>query len=105
MARPVQHHTQPRYHLIYLGELDDKGLVALPQNINSQFDNGYVVGQVIKKFAHDNGKKTPNALTTVKNDTSKNTKLTNWNFIWYHRIYLGWHSRASASRFNKELRS
>jgi hypothetical protein len=81
-----EHHLEYRYAVGDAGEQDEKGNVTLPPNLANNFDNGYLVGEIIRKITTDSGKKVPNALATVKADNSKNTKLTNWNFIWYHRF-------------------
>lgn len=40
------------------------------------------MAEVIRKFALSLRKELPSCLTTIKNDQTKNTKQTNWNFIW-----------------------
>jgi hypothetical protein len=56
--------------------------VSLPPSAAANFDNGFLVGEIIRRLAVDAGRKVPNALATVKADSSKNARLTNWNFIW-----------------------
>jgi hypothetical protein len=68
---------------LHSGELDDKGKVTLPAKETASLESGFVVGEILRKIASSTGQKAPNALANVKSDSSKNTKLTNWNFIWY----------------------
>jgi hypothetical protein len=83
MAGVFRHHQQYRYVRNHAGEQDEKGFVNLPQGTTTNFDNGFLVGEIIRKLTTDAGRKVPTALATVKADPSKNAKLTNWNFIWY----------------------
>lgn len=83
MAGCSQHHPQYWYGKHHTGEQDEKGSVTLPPPAAANFDNGFLVGEIIRKLASDAGRKVPGALANVKADPSKNAKLTNWNFIWY----------------------
>ena len=84
------HNHELRYREINLGEQDEKGNVNIPANFAHNFDNGFLVGEIVRRLATQAGKKAPSALESVKADSSKNAKLTNWNFIWYiiikHRL-------------------
>ena len=101
----IQHNLEHRYFPPHSGEQDEKGNVTLPPNISNNFDNGFLVGEIIRKITTDSGKKVPSALATVKQDASKNTKLTNWNFIWYLISHKGWPSTRLRSRWTPESRS
>lgn len=92
VAGSCQHHRQCRYAHPHPGEQDEKGSVLLPSSTANNFDNGFLVGEIIRKLATDAGRKVPTALATVKADPSKNAKLTNWNFIWYPYFHSGWPS-------------
>jgi hypothetical protein len=81
--------------VFYSGEQDDKGLITLPSAINASFDNGFLVADIIRKMLANRGKPVPASLATIKNDASRSTRLTNWNFIWYFPLHLGWRSKPS----------
>jgi hypothetical protein len=76
------------------GEQDERGDVTLPPSVASGFDSGYLLGEIIRRLAAQGGKKIPSALANVKPDTSKNARLTNWNFIWYIINEIGLRLRA-----------
>jgi hypothetical protein len=89
------HNFQHRYKRTDSGEQDERGDVTLPTSVATGFDSGYLLGEIIRRLATQGGKKIPSALANVKPDTSKNARLTNWNFIWYFMDDLGSHSKAS----------
>jgi len=38
------------YQYNNIGELNEKNMVVLPQNLINNFDNGYYIGEVIRKI-------------------------------------------------------
>ena len=61
----------------------EKKAVAIPSHLSVHFESGFNIGKIVKAMLERAGKPLPSALNTIKQDTNKNTKLTNWNFIWY----------------------
>ena len=59
-------------------------MVTIPQNLAVHFDSGFNIGKIIKSMLQRADKQIPTSLNTIKQDANKNTKLTNWNFVWYH---------------------
>ena len=64
-----------------------------------------MVGEIVKKIASNMGRRVPQALNTVKNDNSKNARLTNWNFIWYNFPHAGSPSTESGSKWTRASRT
>jgi hypothetical protein len=58
-------------------------MVVVPGNVSNNFENGFYVGEIIRKNFAETDKKVLSSLTNVKADNSKNAKLTNWSFLWY----------------------
>lgn len=63
-------------------------MVAIPPHLAAHFDSGFNIGKIVRSMLERAGKPLPSSLNTIKQDTNKNTKLTNWNFIWYIFSYL-----------------
>ena len=62
--------------------MQDKKMVALPQQTIPHFESGFIIGQIVKIILKKSGQKIPSYLDDIKMDTNKNTKLSNWNFVW-----------------------
>ena len=46
------------------------------------FDSGFNIGVIVKSMLQRAGKPISPSLVNIREDTSKNVRLTNWNFVW-----------------------
>lgn len=71
------------------GVATDKKMVAVPPPLAAHFESGFNIGRIVRSLLERTGKPIPTALNTLREDNTKNTKLTNWNFVWYHSPHAG----------------
>jgi len=102
MVGGYQDDSKRRYNLQHKGELDEHRKVTLPAAVSNNLENGFIIGEVIRRIITHSKAKVPSALLNVKSDYSKNTKLTNWNFIWYLSCHQGLRSTRLASNLRTE---
>lgn len=57
-------------------------MVEVPQHLVPHFESGFIIAEIIRSILERTGQKVPASLQSVRSDSSKSTKLTNWNFVW-----------------------
>jgi hypothetical protein len=56
--------------------------VSLNRQQANELENGYKVAHILKDILQKQKLTLPPTLNNLRNDQSKNSKITNWNFIW-----------------------
>lgn len=58
-------------------------MVAVPPEVVPHFESGFIIGEIVKSILTRAEQPVPSCLDTIKMDTTKSAKATNWNLVWY----------------------
>jgi hypothetical protein len=57
-------------------------MITIPLSQVIHFESGFNIAEIVRSILKRSGNNIPTCLDNVRKDANKNSKLTNWNFVW-----------------------
>ena len=57
-------------------------MITIPASQVIHFESGFNIAEIVRSILKRSGNNIPTCLDNVRKDANKNSKLTNWNFVW-----------------------